>query len=333
MGVCDAKADLVECKSETEIINACKKQILTGRKFFVLSAGSNTIVRDGGFAGKIVKINQQKIQKNNVEKIREDKKSIVFRVYAGVEWDDFVNFCIENNYAGVEALCGIPGLVGASCVQNIGAYGRQICDIFVSCEVFDFGLLKKVIFDRRDLEFGYRTSALKTKKINGCVLWVDFCLQKKESSVVGNLQLASALGVDIGSVVSIKKQANAILKIREEKGMLLTCFGKKMFSSGSFFLNPIVSLKNYLSLPEDVVAHKTEEGVKVSAAWLIEKSGIKKGFSLPGSRACVSPFHSLCILNTGGARAREVVELAEFIGDSVISQFGIRLVPEVNILG
>jgi UDP-N-acetylmuramate dehydrogenase len=259
----------------------------------------------------------------------------------------------------LETLSGIPGTVGASVIQNIGAYGAEISDTVVSIDFLEFpsGSRRTILAD--ELELGLRTSALKTGKLRGIVLGVTFSLEPAEDSQSIPIlydQLAGGLGVAPGERAPLAKTRDTVRAIRSSKGMLLNDDDPDSVSSGSFFVNPVVSEKISMSLPSDaprwfvgeqpgdvvVPLDSTQSRkpsfaepsmVKVSAAWLIEYSGIHKGFALPGSRAAISGKHSLAITNRGGASAAEIAELARYIITTVGNKTGIYLVPEPTLVG
>jgi len=313
----------------------------------VLGGGSNVVAPDDGYPGTVILTGGVR----GIESIAAAGGGVRFRVAAGEDWDGFVAFTVDRGLAGLAELSGIPGTVGAAPVQNIGAYGAEVAECLVAIDFLDEATGRTLRLEREELELGYRTSALKAGR-GGVVLAVEFELREGGRSTVGYPQLAAALGVEVGGTVPVGEVREAVLRIRAEKGMLV---GPGMPAScGSFFTNPIVDENWARSLPPEAPRFPVGEGevdlvapleagaqprafadrrdVKLSAAWLIEAAGIPKGYALPGSRARVSPRHSLSITNAGGASAAEVLQLATFIQARVAADFGINLQPEPRIL-
>jgi UDP-N-acetylmuramate dehydrogenase len=289
-------------------------------------------------------------------------------VQAGEPWDELVALTVRNGWSGIEALSGIPGSTGAAPVQNIGAYGQELESALVGVEFLDDASDEIVYLTRQELGLGYRTSVLKRGRI-GVVLSVD--LELADGAVPGAIgaplsapvayaQLADALGVPLGSRVPVAELRRAVLALRSSKGMVLDPADPDSVSSGSFFTNPIVSEGFARTLPAnaprwpqapleadtvmdiplggvhplDVPPLATAEyTVKLSAAWLIENAGIRRGFALPGSGAAISSKHTLAIINRGGATAADVAQLASFIQSRVQSEFGVVLQPEPVMVG
>jgi UDP-N-acetylmuramate dehydrogenase len=308
-------------------------------------------VADEGFAGNVVRVATSGID-------RASDRVPRLRVEAGEQWDAVVAFAVENGLAGIETLSGIPGTAGAGPIQNIGAYGQQLSDTLVGIDFLDFESGQVVTLRAEELDLGYRTSALKRGRL-GVVLSVELALRDEGgmSEPVAYAQLASAFGVELGARVPLRDARNAVLALRAGKGMVLDPGDPDSISAGSFFTNPIVSesfartlprgaprfpveaeepprvlpLGSDVPLPDD--ASLDEYSVKLSAAWLIERAGIVRGFSLPGSRAAISSKHTLAIVNRGDATAAEVVQLAGYVRTRVESEFGVRLQNEPVLVG
>ncbi len=329
-----------------------------GGDWLLLGGGSNTIVSDEGFAGTVIRVVTR-----GVERLPAPAGSVRLRVQAGEPWDALVALTVRNGWSGIEALSGIPGSTGAAPVQNIGAYGQELESTLVGVEFLDEATGDIRSLSRAELGLGYRTSVLK-RGMRGVVLSVE--LELKDGNQPGGLgaplsapvayaQLADALGVGLGSRVSVAELRRAVLALRASKGMVLDPDDQDSVSAGSFFTNPIVSENFARSLPAAAPrwpVHAEEpdrvfgiEGgavypqdipelaagpfpVKLSAAWLIEQSGIRRGFALPGSRAGISSKHTLAITNRGGASASEIAQLASFVQARVQSEFGVLLQPE-----
>ena len=299
-------AELRIANTREELISAAHDVWSTGEDWLVLGGGSNVVINDDPANLHVIKV-----ESTGIERVAQGH----LRVQAGENWDDFVAYAVNHGLAGVESLSGIPGTVGAAPVQNIGAYGQELADTFVRCEFLDYETGEIETLEKADMQFGYRDSILKRGK-TGIVLWVEF-------------QLLADLPA--GSTALMKSRRIEVLEQRAAKGMLLNEGDLDTHSCGSFFTNPIVSASFARTLPEDAPRWDVDEDgdrVKLSAAWLIEHSGIQKGLRLGASKAGVSTKHALAITNRGGATAKDVLELARFIQERVAATFGINLVPE-----
>jgi UDP-N-acetylmuramate dehydrogenase len=242
------------------------------------------------------------------------------RLAAGENWHGFVMHALASGWAALENLALIPGTVGAAPVQNIGAYGQEIADVLVRVEFLDYATGELQVLEKDQLELSYRDSILKRSKV-GVITWVEF-------------QLLSDLPA--GSTELMRRRRQEVLELRASKGMVLAETDLDTHSCGSFFTNPIVSAAFARTLPPDAPAWPMDEDaerVKLSAAWLIEQSGIKKGLQLGNSNAGISTKHALAITNRGGATAKEIAELARFIQERVAATFGINLIPEPGFIG
>ena len=289
---------------------------------------------------------------------------VFLSVSGGLAWDRLVEFCVTQGFSGLEALSGIPGVVGAAPVQNIGAYGGEVADCLLGVTAWDRQECRLVYLSAADLRFGYRDSLLKQSRLQveanfgtpqfapahpgtnpatgrWIVLEVDFALQRGGGTPVRYAQLAGALGVPMGTVVPAAQIRTAVLELRHSKGMVLDPSDHDTWSVGSFFTNPIlpVDAAAALELPQDAPRWEAalpgragEVGVKLSAAWLIEHSGITKGFTLPGAGAGVSTKHVLALTNRGNATAADIQALASHIIAAVQGAYGVTLVPEPVIL-
>jgi len=326
----------------------------TGEPWLVLGGGSNVVVSDEGFDGTVVLMRSATY---SAEIVGEGHGNVRLRASAGHSWDDLVALAVREGWAGIEGLSGIPGSCGAAPIQNIGAYGQELASSLVGVEFLDFLTEELVYLPAAELELDYRTSALKGGR-EGVVLSIDLSLTSSPfglSDPVAYDQLAAALGVELGTRVALADVRSTVLALRASKGMVLDPTDPDSVSAGSFFTNPIVGENFARTLPEaaprwpvepepvDLVVplgeepavqpERTDFRVKLSAAWLIERAGIGKGFSLPGSRAAISSKHTLAIVNTGGATAAEIAELARFVQTRVFSEFGVRLQHEPVFIG
>jgi UDP-N-acetylmuramate dehydrogenase len=343
---------LVEAITRDGLIAAARDAWDAPEDWMILGGGSNLLVADSGFGGTVLRIATRGIQRatDGVPRIR---------VEAGEPWDAVVAYAVAHGLAGIEALSGIPGTAGAGPIQNIGAYGQQLSDTLVAVEFLDFASGEVLTIPADELDLGYRTSALKRGRL-GVVLALELALVDAQgmSAPVAYGQLASALGVELGALAPLAAVRDAVLALRASKGMVLDPADPDSGSAGSFFTNPIVSETFASGLPADAprfpvdpeddeprilplgseIVPETPESsreflVKLSAAWLIERAGVARGFALPGSRAAVSSKHTLALVKRGGASAAEVAELARFVQTRVAAEFGVVLQPEPTLVG
>ena len=324
MRVGGSPASLVAPQTKDELIADALNLWGTGEDWLVLGGGSNIVAADELPLLNVIKVETKGIQ------IDEIPTGAVIRVQAGENWDDFVAHTVAAGLSGIEAMSGIPGTVGASPIQNIGAYGQEVADVITRVEFLDFETGDTEILEASTLGFGYRDSIFKQGK-TGIVLWVEFKLTQT-THTHKTVRLIEALGDAEETPLEVRKR---VLSLRAQKGMVLNEPDHDTWSCGSFFTNPIVSRAFAASLPAEVPRWDVEDEShqKLSAAWLIEHSGIGKGFSLGASQASTSTKHCLAITNRGSATASEILELARFIQTSVSNRYGINLVPEPNLIG
>jgi UDP-N-acetylmuramate dehydrogenase len=321
--------ELVRAASERELVDAALAAWADGDEWLVLGGGSNVVISDDGFDGTVIRVESQ-----GIERLPSEPGAVRLRVQAGENWDALVAHAVARGWAGIEALSGIPGAAGAAPMQNIGAYGQDVSQSLRSIDFLDFLTGEVTTIPAADLELGYRTSALKRGR-QGVVLAIELELHESDTTVAGYDQLARALGVEVGDAVPVGDVRSSVLALRASKGMVLDPADPDSVSCGSFFTNPIVPENAARSLPMDAPRwlEPDDENVKLSAAWLIERAGIRRGFSLPGSRAAISSKHTLAITNRGGATAGDVAELARYVRSRVMAEFGILLQPEPVAIG
>lgn len=317
MRVGGTPAELLVAHSRDQLIEYALGVWQSGDDWFVLGGGSNIVASDDISSYKVIKTENRGIERNGN----------TLRVQAGENWDEFVDFTVSQRLSGVEALSGIPGCVGAAPVQNIGAYGQEVADTITRVEFLDYETHEVSILEASELGFGYRDSIFKRGKL-GVITWVEFELSETPKALD---RLTEAVGREETNPAEVRL---AVLETRAQKGMVINEEDTDTHSCGSFFTNPIVSSGFASGLPINAPRWEQPNGmVKISAAWLIENSGIGKGFKLGNSNASTSTKHCLAITNRGGASANEVAELARFIQMSVANRYGINLIPEPNLIG
>ena len=327
--------ELVRAETEEEIVDAVRDADESGTDVLVLGGGSNLLVSDKGFAGRVVVD-----MRDNIEQVHNSGcGGVILQGTAGTPWDEFVNTTVAQGWNGIEALSGIPGSLGATPVQNVGAYGQEVSQTLYSVRVYDREAKKRTDLAPAELGLSYRSSRLKesTKQWGGTGRWVVLSVAYQldhdtRSTPVAYSQLAALLNVEIGARVPSVELREAVLALRRSKAMVLDDTDRDTYSLGSFFTNPIV--------PEDIIpdgAPKYAHGelFKTSAAWLIDNAGCKKGYGaeLTGGRASLSTKHTLAITNRGEATTADILTVARDVRSRVEEAYGITLVNEPFILG
>jgi UDP-N-acetylmuramate dehydrogenase len=299
-------------------------QFLKNTPTLILGGGSNVLFMKD-FEGWVIQMAVEGIQK-----LHEDNHHILLRVGAGVAWHQLVLYCVENEYAGIENLSLIPGTVGAAPIQNIGAYGVELSEVFEYLEALEVttGKIKK--FEKEACKFGYRNSIFKNN-LQGqyIILYVTLRLSKQPKFRITYGAIQEVLTAMNVTQLSIKAISDAVIHIRQHKLPDPNLIG----NAGSFFKNPVVDRhtadilkKEYATLP----THTQPDGqIKLPAAWLIEQCGWK-GYK--HGAVGVHPHQALILVNYGGATGQEMYALAQQIQENVNKKFGIHLIPEVNII-
>lgn len=295
----------------------------------ILGGGSNLVVRDEGFAGLVIEIGIGGMR------ISMSPDHALVAVGAGVVWDDFVAQMVDAKFAGVECLSGIPGLVGATPMQNVGAYGQEVADTILSVNVLDRESGELVELDTAACGFGYRTSMFR-----GSARWivceVVFQLARgTESAPIKYAELAKALGVGDGGRVPLSTARDTVIRLRRGKGMVVDPHDPESRSAGSFFTNPIVDAATLAAFEARVGGEypswKQPDGAtKLAAGWLIERAGFAKGYTR--GHVGISHKHALALVNRGNGTATELLALATEIQDRVRERLGIELQPEPIIV-
>lgn len=309
---------MVVVTTESEIIEA----VSANPNALILGGGSNIFVSDK-FHGDVIKIESQ-----GFENDESACAGAWVTVAAGHNWNDFVATAVASGWTGIEGLAGIPGTVGATPIQNVGAYGQSVGDTIAQVRAWNKKTKSVDTIFAADCEFGYRTSIFKSQPDTWVILSVTFQLPLGTMSApIAYNELAAKLNVELSDRVSTTDLQTAVLELRAGKGMVLDSSDHDTWSVGSFFMNPRVSVA-----PESAPNWPEADGtVKVSAAWLIEQAGFTKGFTLNG-RAALSSKHTLAITNRGDATSADVSELADLIVQGVKAKFDIELKPEATFI-
>ncbi|MEU3768865.1 UDP-N-acetylmuramate dehydrogenase [Amycolatopsis keratiniphila] len=317
-----------EAKTVRALVDAVREADEAGEPVLLLGGGSNLVVADDGFEGTVLKV-------GNTGWTRDGD---LVEVAAGENWDGFVEGLVAEGVGGLECLSGIPGSVGATPIQNVGAYGCEVAESLVSVDLYDRATGEIRTLTAEELGFGYRTSILKGTDA-GVVLTVRFRVSEDGlSAPIRYAELARTLGVEIGDRVPAAEAREAVLGLRRGKGMVLDADDHDTWSAGSFFTNPIIGearLAKVLAGIVDVVGedvrvpqYPAPGGTKLSAAWLIERAGFAKGHEGPGGRVSLSTKHTLALTNRGKASTDDLLALAREVRDGVEARFGVSLHPE-----
>lgn len=329
LGLGGVAARLVELEREEEIFDAVSDSDANGEPVLILGRGSNLVVADEGFAGLVVHMASRGVE------ARAEGDRVSVEVAAGEDWDNFVARAVGEGWCGVECMSGIPGLVGATPIQNVGAYGQEVRETIASVRVYDRSARRFADMDPRDCRFAYRTSVFK-RNDRFVVTSVRFVFQRGGEGVVRYAELGRALSVPVGARAPLDRLRQTVLDLRRAKGMVLATDDADSVSVGSFFVNPIVddaSLAAVSARAGTAPPHvDTDDGRhKIAAAWLVERAGFVKGWG--EGRVGVSRKHALALVNRGGATTRELLTLARTVRDGVRARFGVTLEPEPVLVG
>jgi UDP-N-acetylmuramate dehydrogenase len=320
---------LVEATDERAVAEALR---VASGPLFVLAGGSNVVIGDGGVRGTVLLLRTSGVQP------RRDGERLVVRVAAGEPWDGVVAQALAEGWSGLECLSGIPGSAGATPIQNVGAYGREVAEMITSVRAFDRQTGEFATYAPTECDFGYRTSVFKYSD-RWIVLSVDFRLERSaRSAPIRYPELAAALGVPVGTRTDAAQVREAVLKLRAGKGMVLDADDPDTYSVGSFFTNPVLPAADFAALAERAGPAGPPPGwpvadgtVKTSAAWLIEKAGFGKGYGRDG--VAISTKHTLALTNRGTGTTAALLDLAREIRAGVRDRFGITLHPEPVLVG
>jgi UDP-N-acetylmuramate dehydrogenase len=320
----------MDATSEKAVLDAVHFAENNNLPLFVLGGGSNLLVADAGFSGLVLKVRIAGVE------WEPDSSRTIVRAGAGEDWDHLVAQCVERDLGGIECLSGIPGSVGGTPVQNVGAYGQEVSEALVNVRAYDRLTDSTVELSRSECQFAYRASLFNTtSKDRYIVLRVTYSLEHGVAPSVRYPDLQREFE-GRSSRPTLADVRAAVRRIRVRKAMLLVEGDPDCRSAGSFFKNPIVTEKQFAELQSlagsSVPRYPAIPGkVKIAAAWLIEQAGFSKGYSV--GPAGLSTKHTLALVNKGGAKAADILRLASEIRSRVFDKFGVKLIPEPVFLG
>jgi len=322
-----------EANSEEDVQHALAWARQHSLPLFVLGGGSNLLVSDRGFAGLVLRIAIGGIA------IHECNDERIYTAGAGVEWDKLVEQSVGEGCAGLECLSGIPGSVGGTPVQNVGAYGQEVAECILRVRAVEIATGRLMTFERAECGFRYRQSRFNTSDAGRYILTgVDFALRPGAVPKIAYADLKRHFRdqIEAGAPPTPAEVREAVLTIRRSKGMVLDETDPDSRSAGSFFKNPVVSrseLERISAGSSDAVPHfeAGDGNVKLAAAWLIEHAGIARGLAL--GPAGISSKHTLALVNLGGAKAADILRLKDLVQLKVFERFGVELHPEPVMLG
>ncbi len=359
LGLGGPVGQFIQATSDDELVDAVRAADRAGEPVLVLGGGSNLVVADEGFPGTVVHV----VTKGVVVRERghrpdgsapDDCPTVAVTAAAGETWDQLVEWAVSERLSGIECLAGIPGLAGATPIQNVGAYGQEVAETIVAVRAYDRQRGDVVALSSAQCGFGYRASMLKQAAAGLAtgryvVLDVTFALGRPSvsgpawSAPIRYPELVRTLGIATGDRVPVEQAREAVLALRRGKGMLLDPADPDTRSAGSFFTNPVLTAGQFAEVqrraakrygPKTRVPHLHDDAVggalKVSAAWLIERAGFGKGY---GGAARISTKHALALTNPGGADTAALLALARQIRAGVRETFGVELVNEPVLVG
>ena len=325
----------VDARTETEVRHSLDFASQKRVPLFVLGGGSNLLIADGGWPGLVLKISLLGIE------FEFEKDNMLFYAGAGESWDDLVAMTVGKDCAGIECLSGIPGTVGGTPVQNVGAYGQEVSQTIAKVRALDIGNGTSGEFTNEECAFTYRKSMFNsTHRDKYIVLEVGYRLKLKGEPVLEYADLKKYFA-NFKGTPCLQDVREAVRKIRQSKAMLIVPGDEDCRSAGSFFKNPLVSTAEadrvqelaQRRLPDKAMPRYPGEGssVKLSAAWLVENAGFARGYSL--GPVGISRKHTLAIVNRGGATAKDVILLKDAVQKKVFDVWGVNLHPEPVFVG
>jgi UDP-N-acetylmuramate dehydrogenase len=341
LGLGGRARSFVSAGTEADLIDAVRAADAAAEPVLLIGGGSNLVISDAGFPGTVIHVNTRGIGYADAPEPPDagaGPDAVDVTVAAGEDWDDVVAAAVAEGLAGLESLSGIPGRAGATPIQNVGAYGREVAEVITRVRVYDRQEDRILVLGNAECAFAYRSSLFKSTAARYVVLDVTFRLAAQALSLpVQYAELAAELGLPLGERASVGEVRSAVLKIRARKGMVLNPGDPDTRSAGSFFTNPIITAEQFAAVEAaaagPVPHYDAGPGlVKVPAAWLIEHAGFAKGYGAPAP-ARVSTKHTLALVNTGNATTADLLALAREIVSGVRSAYGVTLTPEPILIG
>ena len=326
----------VEAHSEHEVSEAVAYALARKLPLFVLGGGSNLVVSDDGWPGLVLKVSLAGVE------FEGDRQKMLFHAGAGESWDSLVALAVSKSCGGIECLSGIPGTVGGTPVQNVGAYGQEVSETITRVRALELATGRVLDLGNSDCGFSYRSSIFNTtRRDQYIVLEVSYRLHRNGGPKIDYADLKNFFAAANVEKPTLQQVRDAVRSIRQSKAMLLVPGDEDCRSAGSFFKNPIVSpaeADRVQALAQQRAPGKTmprypaaEGQVKLAAAWLVEQSGFNKGYSL--GAVGISRKHTLAIVNRGGATARDILALKDAIQKKVFDAWGVTLQPEPVFVG
>ncbi|GAA4533196.1 MULTISPECIES: UDP-N-acetylmuramate dehydrogenase [Nonomuraea] len=331
LGLGGPALDFVQADTAERLVSLVAEADRAARPTLVLGGGSNLVVSDAGFDGLVVRVETKGVR------VSRDGEQVLVTVEAGEDWDPLVARTVAEGWSGVECMAGIPGLVGSTPIQNVGAYGQEIAQTVRCVRAYDRRTQQVEDLEARQCGFAYRTSMFKRDLSRYVVLSVTYALELTDmSGPVAYQELATRLGVEPGARVPLARAREAVLELRRGKGMVLDPGDPDTRSAGSFFTNPVLTAEQAAELAARAPGHPGWELpgglVKVPAAWLIEQAGFPKGYARGPVR--ISTKHTLALTNPDGAGTTgDLLALAREVRDGVREKFGVTLVNEPVLVG
>ena len=329
---------------EADLLSAVRTADAACDPLLLIGGGSNLVIADDGFPGTVIHVNTRGAgyrQAADTDAAGAGA-AVEVTVAAGEDWDSVVAATAAEGLAGLESLSGIPGRAGATPIQNVGAYGREVAEVITRVRVYDRREDRIQVIPNERCSFTYRSSLFKSAGARYVVLDVTFALARKALSLpVRYAELAAELGVEMGERAGVGEVRSAVLKIRARKGMVLNPGDPDTRSAGSFFTNPVIGTDELARVEAAAMARaagqvpRYEAGtglVKLPAAWLIEHAGFARGHGAPGP-ARLSSKHTLALINAGDATTAELLTLAREIVSGVRAAFGVTLTAEPVLVG
>lgn len=334
LGLGGPATELIVGDSDAAIVEALDGLADRGEPVLLIAGGSNLVIADAGVDHPVLRIANPGVEAHR------DGPDLIVTAAAGENWDDVVAMFTADGWSGIEMLSGIPGSTGATPIQNVGAYGAEISDVLVDVTVYDRTARTRRVLTAADLQLGYRSSLLRGNP-DLVVLAVRMRLTHDPHPIRYG-ELAATLGVAPGHGAPPRDVRDAVLDLRRGKGMVLDPLDPDTRSVGSFFTNPLLDDTALAAAHAAIVARLGEDvrypryptgpATKLSAAWLIDRAGFAKGFSLPRGGAAISNKHTLALTNRGGSTA-DLMALARHVRDGVEDAFGVRLEAEPILVG